>query len=88
MALAYCLKKQNRPSGRFVTGEELCSTLFSAVVGRFFCDLHVMHMAFTYACRGDFNKFSLVFHIVDRGAAAITHAGPNSARHLVDDADH
>jgi len=62
--------------------------LFSAVVRRFLGDLHVMHMAFSYACRGDLHKFSLGFHVIDGGAAAITHAGPNSARHLVDDADH
>jgi hypothetical protein len=57
----------------------------SAVVRRFFGDLHIVHMAFADACRGDFNKFRLVFHVVDGGAATIAHAGTNTACHLVND---
>ena len=46
-----------------------------------------MHMALADAGGGDFNEFRLLLHFVNRGAAAIAHAGTHATRHLVNDGD-
>ena len=45
-------------------------------------------MAFAYAGGGDLDKLGLVLHVVNGGAAAVTHAGAQAAGHLVNDGHH
>ena len=49
--------------------------LLDAVVGRFFGDLHVVHMALPHAGRGDLHEFSALLHIRYGSAAAVAHRG-------------
>ena len=44
-------------------------------------------MAFAHARSGDLDKFRLVAHLFDGGAAAVAHAGTDAASHLEDDRD-
>src|SRR5690606_6691502 len=63
------------------------AVLFSAVVGRFLGDLHVMDVGFTYACRGDFDELGLGAHLFDGSTAAIAHGSAYAADQLINDGD-
>src|SRR5687767_14951387 len=61
--------------------------LFTAVVRRFFRDLHVVNVALTDARGRDLDEFGLLLHGFDAVAAAVVHAGAQATGHLEDDAD-
>ncbi len=58
------------------TKRRVCRTvasLLGTVVRRFLGDLHIVHMGFAHAGRGDFHELGFFVHVVNRGAAAVTH---------------
>ena len=61
--------------------------LISPVIRSFFCNLHIVHMTLADAGGRDLDELSSVLHVFDRRAAAVAHAGPHAAGHLVDDRD-
>src|SRR5512133_795419 len=71
--------------GRTTTGGDACSA--DTVIRGFLGDGHVVDMAFAHARAGDAHEFGLRAHLVDVGAARVTHGGPQAARELVQDRD-
>src|SRR3546814_15172189 len=63
------------------------ASLFSALVGRFLGDLHIVHVGFAHTRRSDLDELCLGAHFFDGGAAAIAHGGAYAADQLIDDGD-
>src|SRR5512135_2630377 len=57
------------------------------VIGRFLGDSHVVHVALAHAGAGDPHELRARAHLVDAGAAGITHGSAQAARQLVQDRD-
>src|SRR6266702_2599387 len=55
------------------------------VIRRLLGDLHVVHMGFAHARRGDLDELGLGAHLLDGAAAGISHAGAKPAHELRDD---
>src|SRR5271166_5297257 len=66
-------------------GNAVRLSLLSRVVRSFARDHDVVHMAFAQAGSADAHESRLLLQLGDRLAAAVTHAGLQSAHHLVDD---
>ena len=56
-----------------------------AIVRCFFGDLHVVDVGFSHASAGDAHKLRLGTHLLDVGAAGVTHRGTQTAHQLVND---
>src|SRR3990167_3452364 len=78
--------RQRRPLGGDAAGGAGGDS-FCPVVGGFFGDLHVVHMALADTGRGDLDELRLVAHVFNAGATAVAHGGPQATGHLEDDGD-
>src|SRR5690606_19715050 len=67
------------------TGSLAAMRSIRPVVGGFFGDLHVVDVRFAHPGGGDFHEFGLGVEILDGGAAAIAHGGPDAAHQLEND---
>src|SRR5690349_10467092 len=59
------------------------SDLVDAVVGCFLHDLHVVHVRFAHARRGDLDELAARSQLVHRGAAAVAHGCAQAAHELM-----
>src|SRR5690606_5321509 len=71
------------PKSRMSTVECMLDYLFNMIIGRFLGNLYIMNMRFTYTCRSNFDKFSLVVHILNSAATEIAHTRTYSPHQLV-----
>src|SRR3954465_11800997 len=58
--------------------------LLDSVIWRLLHDLHVMHMRLPHARGGDLHELRLAAHLVDGGAAGVSHACAQAAEQLLD----
>src|SRR3954469_10864902 len=61
--------------------------LLDSVIWRLLHDLHVMHMRLPHARGGDLHELRLAAHLVDGGAAGVSHACAQAAEQLLDHPD-
>src|SRR5919197_960918 len=61
--------------------------LLDPVIGSLLHDLHVVHVRFPDAGGGDLDELRARAHLVDRGAAGVTHARAQAAGELLDHPD-
>src|SRR3954467_8382532 len=61
--------------------------LLHSIIRGFLDDLHVVHMRFAHAGRGDLDELGTLLHVRDIGAAHIAHRRAQTTHQLLDDCD-
>src|SRR5436309_1688936 len=72
-----------RPAATYKQALDGRSLLLKAVIGSFFSDDHIVHMALAQTGRRDTHKLSTFAQFLNRAAAAIAHPGSQSAYQLI-----
>src|SRR5216683_4386778 len=68
--------------------DRISRSSFNVVIRRFLGDLHVVDVGFAHPRRRDLDERRARAHLLDRAAARISHARPQSAHELRDDRGH
>src|SRR5262245_15128033 len=84
MRIFWCACRDRGGASRSVLCAWAVGTLVRLVVGRFLHDLHVVHVRFAHARRGDLDELRALAHRLDAVAAHVAHARAQAAHPLVD----